>query len=173
VSPAATRRKPTLDASSIPAVAEAISRRHEADTAETNKLLAAYRRAVEKAAAGESISAADADSAVVAAHRLGLKGDRLSRDVAAMRQAEAAKRGMAEYEAATPACRARGAAIKVELDELEAKRRSLRSEAHRLSVRHNEWLGHKHNLDDLSKDYPHLFQAASAIDEETWRRIRD
>lgn len=172
MSPTATRKKPELAASSIPAVAKAITRRHEADTAETNKLLAAYRRAVEKAAAGESIPAADADSAVVAAHRLGLKGDRLDRDVAAMRQAQAAERAMAEYAAATPASRARGLAIKAELDALEKKIKALRAEHYRLGVRHNVWLGHKHNLDELTDSHPHLFRDAAAIDEETWQRIR-
>ncbi len=172
MSPTATRKKPELDASSIPAVAEAITRRHEADTAETNKLLAAYRRAVEKAAAGESSTAADADSAGVAAPRLCLKGDRRDRDVAAMRQAQAAERGMAEYEVATPACRARGAAIKVEIDELKKKLKSLEAEHYRLGVRHHEWLGHKTNLDEVSKSHPHLFLDAAKIDEESWRRIR-
>lgn len=172
MSPTATRKKPELDASSIPAVAQAITRRHEADEAETNKLLAAYRRAVEKAAAGEPITTADADSAVVAAHRLGLKGDRLDRDVLAMRQAQVAERGLAAYAEATPACRARSDAIKAELDELEAKRRSLRAESHRLGVRHYQYVNFTQQLREIKEANPQLFADAAEIDEAAWRHIR-
>ncbi len=172
MSPTATRKKPELDASSIPAVAEAITRRHEADVAEKNRLLAAYRLAVSKAASGEAIPTTDADAAVVAAHELGLKGDRLARDVLAMRQAQVAERGLAAYAEATPACRARSAAIKAELDELEAKRRSLRAESHRLGVRHYEYVNFTQQLREIKEANPQLFADAAEIDEAAWRHIR-
>lgn len=172
MSPAATRQKPELEASSIPAVAEAITRRHDADVAEKNKLLAAYRVAVTKAAKNETIRSTDADAAVVAAHALGLQGDRLDRDVQAMRQALTHEAGMAAYAAATPECVARSAKIKAELAELKQRVNALAAEGYRLGVRHHEWLAHKRNLDDIKNGNPHLFADAATIGEEAWRRIR-
>lgn len=172
MSPAVARRKPEIESASVPAVAEAIARRHEADTAEKNRLLAAYRVLVKKAANNEPLTSADADSAVVAAHALGLHGDRLDRDVAALRQAQGHETAMADYKAASPACNARLLAIKAELVELHKTIASLRAEHHRLSVRGHIWLAHKQNHDEITKNNPHLFLDASEISDADWQKVR-
>jgi len=172
MSPAVAKPKPEPKMTTAPEVAAAIQRQQDADTATTNKHLAAYREAVRLAATRQPILATVADSAVVAAHHLGLPAGRMDTDIAAMRTAVACERRMEDYTAKSADRQARSQAIRQELREAEQRLRALRAEAYRLSVAHTEWVNAKQQRDEVTQQRPHLFRDASQITEAQWRHVR-
>jgi hypothetical protein len=172
MSPAATKKKSPAETTTIPAVAEALARRQADDAATVNRNLDAYKLAVAKAARGEELAASDADAAVVAAHALKLKPERLDADVAAFRQALAYEKEMSDYAAKAPARHERLKEIKKELEAVERLARELRAEHHRLLVGGSVWIAWKHNRDEIERDFPHLFKTAASLSETAWQRIR-
>ena len=171
MSPAAAKRKPE-ETTTIPAVAEALARRHADDAATLRRNLDAYKTAVVLAAKGEPIAAATADAAVVSAHSLKIKPERLDDDVAAMRQAIAYEKEMSDFTSQAPARHERLAEIKAELDVVERLGRELRAEHHRLLVAGHVWVAWKHSRDEIERRHPHLFKDALSLSDAEWQRVR-
>jgi len=172
MSPAVAKQRKADDTTTIPAVAEAIERKREAELELLNRRLAAYREAVTLAADGKPIPATVADSAVVAVHELRLRHDRLSDDVGVMTQARSLEKQMAEFEAGSPARHARLKEIKLELVAAERLLRDLRAEHHRLSVAGAAWVAWKTQRSELERDNPHLFRSAASMSDAEWQRVR-
>jgi hypothetical protein len=172
MSPATTKKKSPAETTTIPAVAEALARRQADDVAAVNRNLDAYKLAVSKAARGEELAAADADAAVVAAHTLKIKPERLDADVAAFRQALAYEKEMSDYTAKAPGRHERLQEIKKELQAVERLAKELRAEHHRLLVSGSVWVAWRQNRDQIEREYPHLFKNAESLSETDWRHIR-
>ena len=172
MSPAVAKRKADEMTSTIPAVAEAIGRRREADIDLLNRRLADYCEAVTLAAEGKQIPATVADAAVVAAHELRLRHDRLEGDVAALALSRVLEKQMAEFKAGSSARRDRMAEIKLQLIAAEQLLRDLRAEHHRLSVAGSAWVAWNTQRSELERDNPHLFNTAAAMSDADWQRVR-
>jgi hypothetical protein len=171
MSPAVAKRKAD-DTTSLPAVAEAIAQKREAELALTDRRLKAYREAVTLAADGKPIPATVADSAAVAAHELRLHHDRLARDVGTMKNALSLDRQMAEFEAGSAARNERLHELKQELIAAEKLIREMRAEQHRLSVAGAEWVAWKTRRNELEQENPHLFRPAADLSDAQWQRLR-
>ncbi len=172
MSPALKQRKADEQTSSIPAVAEAMARQREAELTILDRTLAAYLEAVTLAAAGKPIPAAVADSAVVAAHGLRLRHDRLSEDVAVARLAMSMEQQIAEHEAGSAARRARMEEIKQEIVAAERLVRELRAEHHRLTSSGMVLATLRTQRSELGRDNPHLFKRARDLSNADWQRVR-
>jgi hypothetical protein len=156
----------------LPAVAEALARRQAEEISVVNRNLSAYRLVVSKAATHEPLLATDADAAVIAAHALKIRPDRLVDDVASYRQALAYEAQMADYTSQSPARHARLAEIKRELEAVERLARDLRAEHHQLLVSGNVWIALRQNRDEIERNFPHLFKDAESLNAADWQRVR-
>jgi len=156
---AATKPKPPADP---PATFAEIAAKKMTDT------VTKYRRFVERAAAGETLTGPQVNEVLEALAYMHLPEYAWDRDVAAHRDYTAASKAVAEATLARPAAEARLHDVTERIKAIEAELKQLKAEQYTLAhVDTMSRVGHMQRVNELTSNHPHVF-----ADVETAARMR-